>query len=261
MEDKVVIMTPDSKGEKLLRLPNELEALTVEMYEELYERLESIKLECVKSNLTLFDFEDMLLNKADLYLVRVEEHLLKIKDYWLSPDGLHWSSLKEFKDGRKKPFTVGNLKKSGIVTSPKIDPENTIYIESKNNNSMKALLESVFSNFYEAEIAAVFISSVNDGYTPTQTINFIQRYYRKADPQISQNIPNAIAAINIILNKNYHVDVDTDSFKRGTLDRIINQLDIISKLIHDSRYQWTDEELDEIRQGIVETYANLPEEE
>lgn len=161
-----------------------------------------------------------------------------------------------------RPYhTVGNLKKAGIVTFPKIDPEKTNYIESKNDNSMKALLDSVFSNFYEAEIVSIFIRSLDDGYSDAQTINFIQRYYRKNDPQVTQNIPNAIAAVNIILNKNFHVDVDTDGFKRGALDRIMNQLDTISKLIQDTRYQWTDEEFDEIRQGLVETYANLPEEE
>jgi len=259
MEEKFVILSPSSKEEKLLKLPNELEALTLEMYEELYEQLESIKQVCVESSLSIFDFEDMLLNKAELYLVRVEEHLLKIKDYWVSPDSLHWASLKDFKDGRKKPFTVGNLKKSGIVTFPKIDPENTNYIESQNDNSMKALLHSVFSSFYEAEISAIFISSINDGYSVAQTINFIQRFYRKADPQVTQSIPSAIAAINIILNKNYHVDIDTDGFKRGALDRVLNQLDAISELIVDSRYQWSDEELDEVRQGLVETYSNLPE--
>lgn len=259
MEEKIIFLSPVNKENKLLNFPDKLKTLTSEMYEDLYDKIYAIKSKCADSGLSLFQFENMLLNECGFYVVRVQEHTLKIKEYLVSPDGVHWANLREFKDGRKSPFIVSNLKKSGVLTYPKVDPENTKYIPSKNNDPMEALFSSVFTSYLEAEITSIFISSLDDGYSVAQTINFIQRYYRKNNPQIAQYIPGAIAAVNIILNKSYHVDVDSDDFKRGTLDRILNQLDTISKLIQDSRYQWTNEELDEVRQGIIETYSNLPE--
>lgn len=261
MEEQLIFLSPVNEERKLSGLPDELKPLNSEMYEELYGKIFSVKKKCADSGLSLYEFEDILVNECGFYLARLQEHLLKIKEYLVSPDGIHWANLREFKDGRKSPFIVSNLKKSGVLTYPRVDPENTKHIPSKNNDPMEALFSSVFSSYLEAEIVSIFIRSLDDDYSVAQTINFIQRYYRKNDPQVTQNIPNAIAAVNIILNKNFHVDVDTDGFKRGALDRIMNQLDTISKLIQDSRYQWTDEEFDEIRQGLVETYANLPEEE